>query len=246
MKRSITLVGLILGVFSGVVFGADETNASVISAKFVEKRGNKPPMRCFYVRLSVTNTHDHATWYVTRYWGDHALSTNSPFKAIVPWKRGYEIHYAYNGGRFGGKGKFRSTRFIGADPPGEEQHSFAAFLLPAGGTLRHDYFPVETWSDITRLEIWEVSQLLINAKTPLEDWLPYEVASSRETHITKKAHWEMMHSGAFQLKEGKGVGDYPTEQVKSIVPTVMVKHSILIEGLPNKEKSNKAMDSDKE
>ena len=238
MKGSITLISLLLFVLASAAYGAEGTNASTISAQFVEKRGMKPPMRCFYVRLSVTNTHTHATWFITRYWGDHPLATNAPFRAASPWKRGYEIHNAYNGDPFGGKGKFRSTRFIGASPTGEQQHSFEAFLLPAGGTLRHDYFAVEAWSDIAHLEIWEASQLLVNGKTPLEDWLPYEVVSSAETHIAQKPTWETMRDGAFQWKEGKGSTDYPVEQVTSIVPTVIFKHHIPIEGLPEKEKSN--------
>ncbi len=219
--------------------GAEETNSSIISVEFVEKRGMKPPLRCFHVRLSVKNTHKHAVWYITRYWGDHPLAANKPFKAITPWKRGYEIHNVYNGDRFGGKGTFRSTRFIGADPPGEDQHSFVAFRLPAGGHLRHDFFPIESWSDIASIEIWEASALQVNGEIPLEEWLPYEVTSSVETHITKKAHWGVVHSGAFQWKDGKSTAVYPKEQVKSIVPTVMLKHDLAIKRIEQKQKSNK-------
>ena len=238
MKRSITLVSLMLFVLASAAYGAEGTNASSISVQFVSKRGGKPPMRFFYVSLSATNTHKHVTWFITRYWGDHPLATNAPFKAISPWKTGYVIHNAYSGDSFGGKGKFRTTRFIGASPKGEQQHSFEAFLLPAGGMLRHDFFNVEAWADISHLEIWEATQLLVNGKTPLEDWLPYEVVSSAETHITQKSTWEPVGKGAFQWKTGKGSSDYPTEQVLSIVPTVIYRHDIPIEGLPEKEKSN--------
>ena len=247
MKSIITLLVLFLLTPFSVLPGAEHdkeakevAKPSVINVKFVEKRGMKPPLRCFHVQLSIKNTHKHPVWYITRYWGDHPLAKDNSFKAINPWKRGYEIHNAYNGDRFGGKGKFRTTHFIGADPPGKDQHSFVAFRLPAGGVLKHDFFPIESWSDISSIEIWEASSLQVNGKRPLEEWLPYQVTSSVETHITKKAYWEVMHSGAFQWKDGMSTADYPKEQVTFIIPTVMIRHDLSIKGIEKKEKSNKA------
>lgn len=209
------------------------TKGSVISAAWVETRGRKPPLQTFFVRLSVTNRSDHAVWYITRYYGDRPLPSKDPFQADMPWKTDYIIANAYNGEQFGGKGKFRTIGFLGADRP--VSHSFMAFLLPAGGHLQHDFFPIDSWSDITSLEVWEASALKVNGQTPLEDWLPFEVMTDKETHITRQASLTTTHQDAFQRKPGKAAGDFPEEEVKAIVPTVLTKRTLSINGIsPNR------------
>lgn len=242
MKKPITLLILFLLTTSNTAGARDDmettevTEPSVIKVKFVEKRCLKPPLCTFYVQLSVKNAHKNSVWYITRYWGDSPLAKDKPFKAKSPWKRGYEIPNDYHGDRFEGKGKFRTTSFIGTSPPGKDNHSFVAFRLPPGGTLKHDYFPIESWSDIASIEIWEASSLLVNGEIPFEDWLPYEVTSSEETYITKKAaRWVERSSVVFQWKKGMNRDDYPKQEVKAIIPDVLTKQILPIKGIGKKE-----------
>jgi hypothetical protein len=195
----------------------------------LETRGRKPPLQTFFVRLSITNRRDQPVWYITRYYGDKPLPKEEPFQASSPWKKTYVIGNAYNGERYGGRGKFRTISFLGADRP--VSHSFFAFLLPAGGHLEHDFFPIDAWSDITSWEVWEASALKINGQTPLQDWLPYEVMTDKETHITRQASLSTMHQDAFQWKPGRSASDFPEEEVKSIVPTILAKRTLRIKGI---------------
>lgn len=226
-------VALVACTLSSILVASASAQIADISASWVETRARTPPRRTVFVRLEIANHRDQPTWYITRYYGDRPLPDDTPFQARVPWKTEQLAVKASSGQRHGGAGSFRMVSFVGAEHP--VAHSFVAFLLPAGGHLAHDFFPLEAWSDVASCEIWEASALKVNGRIPLEEWLPYVVASDESTHITREAATTTTDRDAFQWKPGNSAHDVAAVQVQAIVPTILTKRTLPIRGAPEPE-----------
>jgi hypothetical protein len=72
-----------------------------------------------------------------------------------------------------------------------------------------------------------VSRLLVNGKTPLEDWIPYDVKSSRETVIEDR-----LYSGEQTIltwrheNHTKDPKPYPKEPVSIVVADKILFHKL--------------------
>ena len=208
---------------------ADELER-LISVNHVATRwGNlKPPLRTYYIELKIRNPRPTPTWYIMRYSGDKALTTKPSFKMIDPWDNGYLISSSVKSIKEQNPSWFESLRVI-ADKNKEGSNAIEVFLIPARGDLHHSYFAIEAWAAIDTVEIWEASELLVNGETPLEAWLPYEIASTENTRITKEdiQHWEYKLLGS-RLKTGKTWKGWPEGGIKYLAPKVIKKHLLPI------------------
>ncbi len=222
------MVVALLGIaFAGF---ADEARPSIsVEHVATQWRNLKPPLRVYYIELKIRNQRSTPTWYITRYSGDKALISEPSFQMIDPWKKGYFIPSSVKSTTRENGSWFESLRVI-ADRTENGSHSFEAFLLPAKGVLHHSYFGIEAWAPIDSVEIWEVSALLVDGKTPLEDWLPFDVSSTPTVTITKDDvedwRFKMLSS---RLKPGKTWEDWPADGVKNLTPKVVRKHLFPIE-----------------
>jgi len=196
---------------------ADDAPAPV-TAKFIRKRGGKPPMRFVDVKLEMRNSRDHPVWLLTRYSGDEPLPEKGDFQSGSDQPFGGQ---EYDGAAKGGEGKAVEVHFLG-------KPSFRAFYLPAKATIAFENFEVESWSDVTRVEFWEASSLRVNGRTPLEKWLPYPTLSDGAVVVPSGTDWKNLDWDADKLR---GRADYPKEAVKTVTAVVEKKWTVPITGI---------------
>ena len=107
---------------------------------------------------------------------------------------------------------------------GEDQ--FIAFQLAANATIEFSAYEIEAWNTIKVFEIWEVSSLKVNGKTPLEKWLPYNTLSDNKAMIPKRQDWNNLD---FDYKRSRKRTDYRKEVVKKITASVIRRWTIPID-----------------
>ena len=177
----------------------------------IDKQDGKPPMRSFHVGLVLRNHHDEPVWFVLPYYGDRPLPADGKFKNTGGFARPLEAD-AYDGDRFGGKGRAVKVTFLG--------DGFHAFRLPPAGSLTFADYPIECWSDIRRVEVWEVAELRVNGHTPLEDWLPYKTLSDTRVLIP---FWAKTDGLDWDAARSQPRTDYPKEPVHFVTARVLKK-----------------------
>lgn len=153
-----------------------EVESAPVTARFIRKRGGKPPMRFFDAKLVMRNPRDHAVWLLTGYYADQPLADKGVFQSNFDQPFGCD---EYAGAAKGGKGKAVQIHFLG-------KPSFRAFYLPAQATVAFEDYPIESWSDVTGVEFWEASSVLVNGRTPLEKWLPYQTLNDENVVVPAK------------------------------------------------------------
>jgi hypothetical protein len=185
-------------------------------ATFLGVKGGKPPLRFFRVALDLENPRDYPVWFLTRYYGDKPLAANGVFKAdggpSQPFGgQGYDA----------GKGKVVAVHYLGNDP-------FIGLYVPANARIKYDEYTIEAWDDITGMELWEVSSLKVNGRTPLEKWLPYETTSDSKAIIPAQTDWTNFDWDAVKLRSRT---DYPKEEVKTVNASGVSKWTIPIKAI---------------
>jgi uncharacterized protein (TIGR03067 family) len=178
---------------------------------FIEKQDGKPPVRSYHVGLVLRNDREEPVWFVLPYYGDEPLRADGKFRNTGGFDRPLEAD-DYDGDRYGGRGKAVKVTFLG--------DGFHAFRLPPAGSLRLADYPIECWSDIRRVEVWEVSELRVNGRTPLEDWLPYKTLSDGRTLIP---FWARAGGLDWDRARSRPRTDYPKEKVDFVSARVLKK-----------------------
>jgi hypothetical protein len=173
----------------------------------------------FDATLELRNRHDRPIWLLTRYYGDKPLPREGPFRRGPDQPFGGQ---GYDGSAKGGHGKAVEVHFLG-DPP------FRAFRLPAKGAVTFEGYTVEAWSDIAAMEFWEVSSLLVNGRTPLEEWLPYPTACDGKALIPGGTDWTNLDWDPARLASRT---DYPKEPVRTVTAVVRKKWTVPLAELP--------------
>jgi uncharacterized protein (TIGR03067 family) len=181
---------------------------------FIEKQDGKPPVRTFHVGLVLRNRRDEPVWFVLPYYGDEPLPADGKFKNTGGFERPLEAD-DYDGDRFGGQGKAVRVRFLG--------DGFYAFRLPAAGSLAIADYPIHCWSDIRRVEVWEVADLRVNGRTPLEDWLPFKTLGTSHTLIP---FWTKANGLDWDPARSQPRTDYPKERVDFVTARVLKKWEV--------------------
>lgn len=189
---------------------------SIITVTFRSVRGGKPPLEFYYFDLYIKNNRPHPVWYISRYWGEQPLQDVFYIKNEVFGKNNI-VDHSVDGSKTGGKGVVHVQRVMC-----DQDHSFAAFLLPAGCMLTYEGFEMETWEDVAVFEIWEALSLKMNGNIPYEEWVPFKAMSSKEIVIPAGTDW--FHHSGFEWKPGKDSSSYPSGVVTHIIPEVLAKH----------------------
>ena len=103
-------------------------------------------------------------------------------------------------------GKMVVIRFFGTD-------SFTAIRVPEGADITSSNYILNTAEPIPEFEVWEVDSLLINGKTPLEQWVPYAVMSDRLVRIGERPKITMIDWDATTHAYRQ---DFPKEKVEFV------------------------------
>jgi RNA polymerase sigma factor (sigma-70 family) len=186
---------------------------------FIEKQDGKPPSRTFHVGLTLRNRRDEPVWFLLPYDGDRPMPADGQFKNTGGTALPLEGE-AYDGDKVGGQGRAVEVTFLG--------DGFHAFRLPPAGSLTIADYPLECWSDVRRVEVWEASELRVNGRTPLEDWLPYKTLSNARTVIPFWTNWRRGGSLDWDGARSRPRTDYPKEQVDFIAARVLKKWDLAL------------------
>jgi hypothetical protein len=231
-KNLKTVMGVFLwmgGVVGGVaLFPAPGTShqgtnleAPPVKITFIKITPDKPPLRTFHVSVELRNPRNRSGWFVTRHWGERPLSPSGKFKDQVGGHPQTFDGRGYDGEKNGGKGKAIEVCFIG---------NFRAFYLPPKAAVQFEGYHITAWSDVREFEVWEVSSLLVNGHTPLEKWLPYEVASTKEALIPAHTDGDNLDWDSTTLRSRT---DYPRGRIAFLEAKVRNKWTLPLEGVTN-------------
>jgi len=157
------------------------------------------------VDLIATNPTEQAAWLVIGYFSNERLPKTGNFLSGRKNKEAFEAS------------EYKEEKGSGIIVNHYGKDHFKAIFLPAKGSIRFKKFVLEDGKFIREHEFMIVSRLLVNGKTPLEDWMPYDVKSSRETVIEGR-----LYSGDQEIlswhheNTTKDPKPYPKEPVRSI------------------------------
>jgi len=187
---------------------ADEPSKPKCEVSFVSRVPSKPPATNFYLKLTLRNPADRPRWFVLPYFGNDRLISET-------------IHFyarpvndpPFSSSRY--QGRSGDAVIVGCFGSKSAAESFNAFLLPPRSEMVFEEYEMMTFGEVLeRLEVLEVSTILVNGKTPLEKWLPYSLASGTHVFIPKGADREVLD---FDRKTYKKRTDFPNDPAKSVV-----------------------------
>jgi hypothetical protein len=190
----------------------DRNARAPATVRDVKVRSGKPPSLIYEIRIDFQNERPAPVWLVIRYFLDKPLNDSAKFMGndLLPRQFGATEY-------LDGLNK-RSAVVI--DFYGED--SFRALRLPGNGTAKFAQLQLSAWSEASDFEVWEANKILVNGRTPLEEWLPYKTMSDqdtvsltdRHTANTKSLDWD---SGS------KDYVKYPNEKVEFVTMEVIDK-----------------------
>ena len=203
---------VLLAAFASLVSSAVANEApATITYRFT--RELKPPLRAYGVNLVVENRHREPIWFLVRYWGNDPLPKKAEFESPsepTPPFGGEE--YLHDGKRVVLIRHYGDAKFI-------------AFQLPEAASIEFSAYVIEAWDRITEFEIWEVSELKVNGRTPLEKWLPYNTLSDNGAKIPRGQDWNNLD---WDYKQNQKRTDYRKEVVKSVTASLIQRWTIPI------------------
>jgi WD40 repeat protein len=193
-----------------------------VRATFIEERGGKPPMRFYHVKLELTNPRDRPVWLLLGYYGDQPLNPDAKFATDSDGSPQTITGMFFDGDKNKGWGKVIELH-AGGDK------GFRAILLPPRATIRFDNYAISAWNAVNTIQVWEASDLAVNGKTPLQNWLPYAAMSDQKARIAPNTDGTNLD---WDAKASKSRTDYLNEKITSIDAAVLKKWVVPIEGMP--------------
>lgn len=174
-----------------------------VVVNLIKTSPSKPPLKFYSFKLRLMNRQAEPRWFVFRY--RDPLPESGRFDCYSDEKHCFSSNqFTKAGGEE--KGSVIVVNFLGHD-------TFTAIRLPAGGDIALGHYFISTASPVSDFEIWEVDSLLVNAKTPVEQWLPYPVLSDQSVHLGER---EKMTVLDWDKKLGDYRRDYPDEKVEFV------------------------------
>lgn len=92
---------------------------------------------------------------------------------------------------------------------------FYAIRIPAKGCVEALRFTRLSFEALTDIEVMEAEQLLVNGKTPIEEWIPYSTISDKNAKIDFEETGNVNLDKDPQLAK-KVAAKYPNENVESV------------------------------
>ena len=199
-----------------------DSNICPVSIKLTGQRLGKPPLKFNYINISIKNTSEYMKWFILPSWGDDTLKKDGNFG-----DKGNPDYNNIEGRKYTDSltsSNLIEIRFI-AD---YVEDGFIAFCLPPDSKLNFENYTIESWRDIPDMEIWEVDNLIVNGKSPLKDWLPYDVFSSISDTFKLKFQPDWINLN-WDYEKNSPRADLPTEKIKYIQAAGIKKFRIKIE-----------------
>ena len=185
-----------------------------VSVKLLSVSPGKPPSKLYSFTLELWNRETEPIWFLFRHIGDRALSVSDRFEGYSYEKQPFSS-MLYTSNELGKKSKAVVIEFLG-------EVSFKAVRLPKESNIKFDNFGFGAFSDVGEFEVWEVRSLLVNGKTPVEQWLPYPVLSDQFAHFAKakltSLDWDSTIHNYRQ--------DYPNEKVEFVTAHAIKKCAV--------------------
>jgi len=209
LRHAITLLAILCS--SALAGPADEPGVTATLLEHHQGKGHWA-----HVDLVATNPTDQPAWLVIGYFSNERLPDSGKFRSDKESKDAFEGS-EYNEQ----KGAGIIVNHYGTD-------HFKAIYLPAKGKIQFKNFVLEDGEPIREHDFMIVSKLLVNGTTPLEEWMPYDVKSSRETVIEGR-----LYSGAQKIlsyQHEHATTDpkpFPKEPVTTIVADKILFHKVI-------------------
>lgn len=213
-KRKVIKHITIVSLFILLACQTNQKQASV-SMKLIERDVGKGHFAT--VDLVISNPTDKALWLVLPNCYNSRFPESGKFLASSEFKESFEAR------KFTEKGKSAViVKFFGDEP-------FDALLIPAKGKVRFTrYLLIEGRHPVKELNLIFTSGILVNGKTPLEKWLPYEVKSKDKVIIETP-----LYSGDSEILSSDLI--YESDKKKEKVHFVSLKDILVQKTLPVKD-----------
>ena len=195
------------------------TPGAPVTAELLRRRMGKPPMRSYGLFLTLENRHDRPIWLLFPPFLDDRLVVQTTADPAI-------VRFDSRGGDFGGNGyPGRARQVIEVQLFGGA--GFRAFHLPARGRVVLDGFGLSGSSDVDRMDVWEVDELRVNGRRPLEEWLPYPVTARVGAVVTDFGNGENMD---WDYDRDRKRDDYPDEKVTHVDARVRARWVVPLVG----------------
>jgi hypothetical protein len=203
----------------------DKDDGCGVVIKLLNVAPGKPPQRIYRVKLQMMNRHSEPLWFVFRLYGDNSLPDSGRFP-------GYDYkRQPFSSTQYTEKARNKSSKAVVINFLGED--GFTALRLPEGGQVILDYFVFSAFAEVSTFEVWEVNSLLVNGKTPVENWLPYKVTSDKSVHLGE-------HETSTSLDWDKKISnyreDYPNEKVDFVIAQPVKKCILTLAAAPKRRR----------
>lgn len=145
------------------------SNEPVVEIKYVDLHLERPPKIRLFFDITLSNERSEPRWFLL----PDQLNVDETAAYAVDVIEGYELQ---------GQGRVAATHFGGSQ-------GFQALLLPAGGRVELQRFPILYWGempDSVWVEVISVHQLTVGGK-PVEAWLDLDLMSDAQATVLADA-----------------------------------------------------------
>ena len=176
-------------LLNGLALAADDfTSSPSITAKLLKSEPtNKNQAFLATVDLKLSNSHDFPVWYLISAGNRHFRNDGNFSCRCEHWPDPFSGKSVYTQQA---KFVFEATKYdeghgaaillgYGADD------GFRAILLPPKARFHLACLQFETRDLLKFADVWEAKSIAVNGQTPLEQFLPYAVASSKGVEVVR-------------------------------------------------------------
>lgn len=206
---------------------ASKEQAELFSIEILAQDKDLPPVKGVYVKLMIRNNHKAPMWYLLPRAANQSLGTSSKLQARKDRKQPFNSKLYKGTIEEQNEGQLVEVTMYGDDAKG-----FKAFYLPPMSSITFRNYEINEGEQVQNMELWSATALWVNAKKPLEDWLPYEVLSDANVkiHCSKSTgcDWDNLdwNNSTDAIRT-----DYPKETVSYIQAKSPKKHYISLKGI---------------
>ena len=193
------------------------------TVRLVRTTPSKPPFILYQLEIRLMNRRPGPSWFVMR--RRDPLTSTGRFNCEPPIKMCFTAE-ELSDPESKQSGKMIVIEFFGS-------HAFTAIRVPEGADITSNSYTVTTEDLLSEFEVWEVDALLINGKTPLDQWVPYSVMSDRLVRIGEHPKIMMIDWDATIHDYRR---DFPKEKVEFVSADVIRKWLVPIGSTERKQR----------
>ncbi len=158
--------------------------ATVLQARLKSTQLGEKQLKIHLLDIAFNNTENFPVWLLIPAFAEDSLPANGIINARKPWAKSCISGLTYvdkQTEREDGKVKrLVKVHFIG------DKQGFYAFHLPPGAKMRFDGYSIFSFKEVNTIQAVVASELLINGKLPIDQYLIYESMASKEVNILQE------------------------------------------------------------